>query len=82
MEMLKVSSMEDVASLPLTKWNIPQPTSSDGRENPLTSGSGLDLILVPGLGFTEVNISPLLSSSHSLLSSSQTGLRIGRGKVS
>ena len=54
MEMLKVHSLEDVASLPLTAWRIPQPASDEGRENPLSSGHGLDLILVPGLGFSEV----------------------------
>lgn len=55
MDMLRVYSLEDVASLPLTPWNIPQPASTEGRENPLTSGVGLDLILVPGLGFTEAS---------------------------
>lgn len=55
MDMLQVHSMVDVAGLPLTPWNIPQPASVEGRENPLTSGCGLDLILVPGLGFTEVH---------------------------
>ena len=54
MDMLSVHSMEDIASLPLTSWNIPQPTTAESRENPLISGTGLDLILVPGLGFTEV----------------------------
>lgn len=55
MDMLQVHSMADVAGLPLTAWNIPQPASAEDRENPLTSGRGLDLILVPGLGFTEVH---------------------------
>ena len=54
MDMLKVHSMEDISSLPHTKWSIQQPATAEGRENPLTSGRGLDLILVPGLGFTEV----------------------------
>ena len=62
MDMLQVHSLSDVASLPLTPWNIPQPASTEGRENPLTSGSGLDLILVPGLGFTEARHQPSLSS--------------------
>lgn len=68
MDMLQVHSMEDVAGLPLTPWNIPQPPSPEGRENPLTSGRGLDLILVPGLGFTEVNLnlSSNVSSSDSI----------------
>ena len=56
MEMLRVQSLADVASLPLTSWGIPQPASLEGRENALSSGRGLDLILVPGLGFTEVGL--------------------------
>ena len=56
MEMLHVHSVEDVATLSLTSWNIRQPAREDDRENPLTSGAGLDLVLVPGLGFTEVVI--------------------------
>ena len=55
MDMLRVHSLGDVDPLPLTSWNIRQPASADGRENPLTSGAGLDLILVPGLGFTEAS---------------------------
>ena len=86
MDMLRVHSLEDVDSLPLTSWNIHQPASANGRENPLTSGAGLDLILVPGLGFTEAScyhMIVILSShdSHSI-AHAQNGLRIGRGKVS
>ncbi|CAG7817074.1 unnamed protein product [Allacma fusca] len=51
MEMLRLHSWQDFETLPLTKWNIRQPSEKDNREEALTSG-GLDLILVPGLGFT------------------------------
>ncbi|KAJ8029223.1 5-formyltetrahydrofolate cyclo-ligase [Holothuria leucospilota] len=51
MEMLRLHSMEDYESLPVTKWNIKQPAEGDAREEALSSG-GLDLIIMPGLGFT------------------------------
>lgn len=51
MEMLHLRSIEDYSSLPLTKWNIKQPSLDDStRENALDCG--LDLVVVPGLGFT------------------------------
>ncbi|KAM4593644.1 5-formyltetrahydrofolate cyclo-ligase [Odontesthes bonariensis] len=51
MDMLKLNSLQDMESLPLTSWNIRQPAEDDNsREEALTSG-GLDLILMPGLGF-------------------------------
>lgn len=52
MEMLKLHSMEDYQSLPVTKWNIKQPAADEQREEALSSG-GLDLIIMPGLGFTK-----------------------------
>ncbi|XP_043794431.1 5-formyltetrahydrofolate cyclo-ligase [Apis laboriosa] len=51
MEMVKLFSMEDYETLPLTKWNIKQPNYNENRENALETG-GLDLILLPGLAFT------------------------------
>ncbi|XP_055921651.1 5-formyltetrahydrofolate cyclo-ligase [Eupeodes corollae] len=51
MEMVKLESLSDYESLPLTKWNIKQPKISDGRPNALTSG-GIDLFLVPGVLFS------------------------------
>lgn len=51
MDMLKLSSLQDIETLPLTSWNIRQPAEDDhSREEALASG-GLDLILMPGLGF-------------------------------
>ncbi|KAF6736811.1 5-formyltetrahydrofolate cyclo-ligase [Oryzias melastigma] len=51
MDMLRLHSLEDMDALPLTSWNIPQPPHDDhSREEALSSG-GLDLMLMPGLGF-------------------------------
>ncbi|XP_070542801.1 5-formyltetrahydrofolate cyclo-ligase-like [Ptychodera flava] len=52
MDMLRLHSMEDYDSLPKTKWNIKQPAEGDQREEALSTG-GLDLIIVPGLGFSK-----------------------------
>lgn len=38
MEMVKLKSIEDYEALPLTKWNIKQPSISDCRENALETG--------------------------------------------
>ncbi|XP_072037752.1 5-formyltetrahydrofolate cyclo-ligase-like [Amphiura filiformis] len=51
MNMLKLNSMEDFETLPKTKWNIKQPAEGDDREEALSTG-GLDLIIIPGLGFS------------------------------
>ncbi|XP_067827740.1 5,10-methenyltetrahydrofolate synthetase (5-formyltetrahydrofolate cyclo-ligase) isoform X2 [Heptranchias perlo] len=50
MDMVKLGSAEEIHHLPLTSWNIHQPAEDDSREEALASG-GLDLILMPGLGF-------------------------------
>ncbi|XP_041799555.1 5,10-methenyltetrahydrofolate synthetase (5-formyltetrahydrofolate cyclo-ligase) [Chelmon rostratus] len=51
MDMLKLNSLQEVETMPLTSWNIRQPADDDNsREEALASG-GLDLILMPGLGF-------------------------------
>uniref|UniRef100_A0A670Y6Z9 5-formyltetrahydrofolate cyclo-ligase n=3 Tax=Pseudonaja textilis TaxID=8673 RepID=A0A670Y6Z9_PSETE len=51
MDMVKLASYEEIASLPLTSWNIHQPAEDDRREDALATADGLDLILMPGLGF-------------------------------
>lgn len=52
MEMVKIASMDDYESLPETAWKIKQPCDEDNtRETAIASG-GLDLIIVPGVGFT------------------------------
>ncbi|KAI8979842.1 5-formyltetrahydrofolate cyclo-ligase [Mycotypha africana] len=53
MDMVKISSMDDFNSLPTNKWNIPEPPLDEPRENALDmeKGSGLDLILMPGVAF-------------------------------
>ncbi|KAL3866140.1 hypothetical protein ACJMK2_043469 [Sinanodonta woodiana] len=51
MKMVQLKSWEDYLSLPETKWKIKQPKNTDDRPDALETG-GLDLILVPGLGFT------------------------------
>ncbi|XP_078386597.1 5-formyltetrahydrofolate cyclo-ligase [Cetorhinus maximus] len=50
MDMVKLASAEEIHHLPLTSWNIRQPAEDGLPEEALTSG-GLDLILMPGLGF-------------------------------
>lgn len=51
MDMVRLRSWEEYEALPVTRWNIKQPPTSQSCETALASG-GLDLILVPGLGFT------------------------------
>lgn len=51
MDMVRLHSWEEYEALPVTRWNIKQPPMSQSCETALASG-GLDLILVPGLGFT------------------------------
>ncbi|KAI7902294.1 5-formyltetrahydrofolate cyclo-ligase-like protein [Cokeromyces recurvatus] len=50
MDMVKLASLEDFNSLPMNKWNIPEPRLDEPRENALDE-NGLDLILVPGVAF-------------------------------
>lgn len=50
MTMVKLKSWEDFLSLPVNKWNIPEPAADEVREDALDE-QGLDLIIVPGVGF-------------------------------
>ncbi|XP_064608982.1 5-formyltetrahydrofolate cyclo-ligase-like isoform X2 [Liolophura sinensis] len=52
MKMVRLDSTADYNSLPETRWKIKQPALDDVREDALDTG-GLDLILMPGLGFTK-----------------------------
>ncbi|OQR73130.1 putative 5-formyltetrahydrofolate cyclo-ligase-like [Tropilaelaps mercedesae] len=51
MEMVQVPSELDFDSMPLTKWNIPQPAMAAPWIEAIEAG-GLDLILCPGIAFT------------------------------
>ncbi|XP_041917041.1 5-formyltetrahydrofolate cyclo-ligase [Alosa pseudoharengus] len=51
MDMLRVTSLEDINTLPLTSWNIRQPGDDDNQREEALNTGGLDLILMPGLGF-------------------------------
>ncbi|RUS19096.1 hypothetical protein BC937DRAFT_87996 [Endogone sp. FLAS-F59071] len=50
MEMVRLESWEDYLSLPVNRWNIPEPSHDQVRDNALDNG-GLDLIIMPGLAF-------------------------------
>lgn len=39
MEMVRLRDLNDYDTLPLTKWNIKQPSATEGRENALTNGN-------------------------------------------
>ncbi|GFS29392.1 5-formyltetrahydrofolate cyclo-ligase [Trichonephila inaurata madagascariensis] len=53
MTMLKVYSLEDYAKLVADDWTVKPPCDEDlQREDAATTG-GLDLMIVPGLGFTK-----------------------------
>ncbi|KAM7406662.1 hypothetical protein PAMP_001028 [Pampus punctatissimus] len=51
MDMLKLNSLQDMEMLPLTSWNIQQPADDDNSREEALAAGGLDLILMPGLGF-------------------------------
>ncbi|KAJ2963413.1 hypothetical protein NQZ79_g1573 [Umbelopsis isabellina] len=50
MTMVKLTSWDDYLNLPMNKWNIPEPHADEVREDALDK-QGLDLIIVPGVGF-------------------------------
>lgn len=51
MDMLMLNSLQDMETLPLTSWNIRQPAEGDNSREEALAAGGLDLILMPGLGF-------------------------------
>lgn len=51
MTMVQLTSWQDYEALPENKWKIKQPADNDTRPDALETG-GLDLIMMPGLGFT------------------------------
>ncbi|XP_055946422.1 5-formyltetrahydrofolate cyclo-ligase-like [Argiope bruennichi] len=53
MDMVKLNSLQDYENLPVTSWNIKQPNYSDPNLQDALSTGGLDLIIVPGIGFTK-----------------------------
>ena len=52
MKMVLLKDRRDYDSLPLTAWNIKQPADDDVRHDAMDEDGGLDVIVVPGLGFT------------------------------
>ncbi|CAF0790459.1 unnamed protein product [Rotaria sordida] len=50
MDMLRIYSLDDLDSLPITKWNIRQPSLDDKNREIATDN--IDIIIVPGLGFS------------------------------
>lgn len=52
MQMVKLESLQDWETLPLTKWLIRQPSVHDVRDDAMETG-GLDLVVAPGVGFTK-----------------------------
>src|SRR5205085_367533 len=50
MDMVRIYSLKDLDSLPMTKWNIQQPSLDDKNREIATND--IDLIIVPGLGFS------------------------------
>ncbi|CAO0794409.1 unnamed protein product [Mucor circinelloides] len=53
MDMVKIIDIDDFESLPVNKWNIPEPPLDQPRSDAIDDnyGNGLDLILVPGVAF-------------------------------
>jgi 5-formyltetrahydrofolate cyclo-ligase len=58
MDMLRLHSMQDMETLPLTSWNIKQPSDDDfTREEALATGAHLDTHLdTPGAGDRTSNL--------------------------
>jgi 5-formyltetrahydrofolate cyclo-ligase len=50
MDMVRIYSLDDLDSLPITKWNIQQPSLDDTNREIATND--IDLVIVPGLCFS------------------------------
>jgi 5-formyltetrahydrofolate cyclo-ligase len=50
MDMVRVDSLHDLDSLPMTKWHIRQPSLDDTTRE--IANTNIDLIIVPGLAFS------------------------------
>ncbi|XP_074693190.1 5-formyltetrahydrofolate cyclo-ligase isoform X9 [Strix aluco] len=65
MDMLKLSSAEDISSLALTSWNILQPSDDDSaREEALAGGQEQDCTADPAEGNSTLQINQLLDLIH------------------
>ncbi|CAL1283633.1 unnamed protein product [Larinioides sclopetarius] len=53
MDMVRLNSLQEYENLPVTSWNIKQPNYSDANLYDALATGGLDLIIVPGIGFTK-----------------------------
>ena len=53
MDMLLLNDLKDYENLPETKWKIKQPADDEVRPEALDDVDGLDLMLIPGMAFTE-----------------------------
>ena len=51
MQMLRLSSYEEAAALPRTKWGIPEPDAAQAASMEDMTGATFDLLLVPGVAF-------------------------------
>ncbi|XP_075016021.1 5-formyltetrahydrofolate cyclo-ligase isoform X2 [Calonectris borealis] len=65
MDMLKLSSAEDISSLTLTSWNILQPSDDDSvREEALAGGQEQDCTVDPDEGNSALQVNQLLGPVH------------------
>eukprot|EP00045_Choanoeca_perplexa_P002069 m.22912 g.22912 ORF g.22912 m.22912 type:complete len:66 (+) comp11304_c0_seq3:357-554(+) len=61
MDMFPIASWHDVETMPVTSWNIRQPQGADPSTAALQADQGLDVIIVPGLAFSQVNLRQMLT---------------------
>ncbi|KAG9509400.1 putative 5-formyltetrahydrofolate cyclo-ligase [Fragariocoptes setiger] len=57
MKMYNIISMKDFDNMPLTKWNIKEPSDDSlSHRNEPDPQQGLDLVIVPGVAFTKTGL--------------------------